>query len=170
MAALPPAPPSGTRGAGRRPGAPLPSPRPPPPALAASHSGSSPPAVPWPAPGPRRIAVEEQRVAAGDVQRPDHRRRPLPAPRELEERGGLLTGAPVERLDGLTVLAIRQHHPGVPRARGDALGAGQQGSDNGLVVHPAGHNTNPNPLVTGATIRLSGHHRRLRNGVAQPAP
>jgi hypothetical protein len=29
------------------------------------------------------------------------------------------------------------------------------------VVHPAGHNANPNPLVTGPSIRLQGHHGKI---------
>jgi hypothetical protein len=29
------------------------------------------------------------------------------------------------------------------------------------VVHPAGHNTNPNPLVTGPTISLAARQARV---------
>jgi hypothetical protein len=30
------------------------------------------------------------------------------------------------------------------------------------VVHPAGHNTNPNPLVTGPTTRLMARNAKVR--------
>jgi hypothetical protein len=37
-----------------------------------------------------------------------------------------------------------------------------------LPVHPAGHNTNPNPLVTGPTIHLRGHHGKVQR-IGYPA-
>jgi hypothetical protein len=57
-------------------------------------------------------AVEEQRVAAGDVQRRDHRRRPPPPPREREHGGGLLAGSPVEGLQGVRVVVFVAGRPG----------------------------------------------------------
>ncbi len=45
----------------------------------------------------------------------------------------------------------------VPAATPPVPGSGVR--TMGQPVHPAGHNTNPNPLVTGPTIRLAAYSR-----------
>ena len=55
------------------------------------------------------------------------------------------------------------------RSRGPTLSRlmNKQSKDNIAVdlrflAHPTGHNTNPNPLVTGPTIRLNDRHAKIR--------